>query len=462
MRNAASSRFSYIGHALRGDGPFRPYVTYNGDGSVASVASSYLVRYPRESTEKYARRNELAVFASPLAQHTGRFCGYIAEKSPLRDVPHQLYKAMIENADGKGNSLDIFWQDFMLNAKARGSMLLLVDMPRALPATLAGQITNRAAPYLTAILPETVTEYALGEDGRFTKVTFSGTYTKPSGETIDCSWSFSTGAWSATDSNGVQLDAGTIPINVCPVLIFTEQGDFPCFGPFSPIADLSRDLFNATSELREILRAQTFSLLTMQVPEGTTNEQKIDSAKAIGVTIGTSNLMVHSGQTPAFIAPPGGPASTYLEYIRDLRSQIEEVGLAVASPNQQESGISMQMRFHSINAALARFTERMEDFERRMWELSSRWLNMQAVPTISWPRDFDMADVEQELTILTEMNANAMPKRVIEEQQKRITSLQFVGAETETKDELLASIEEQSQERSGASSSANDNSQEVM
>ena len=31
----------------------------------------------------------------------------------------------------RGNSLDVFWQEFGLAAKARGSMLLLVDMPRA-------------------------------------------------------------------------------------------------------------------------------------------------------------------------------------------------------------------------------------------------------------------------------------------------------------------------------------------
>ena len=161
MLNTAASRFRFIAHALNGDGPFRPVVTTGASGSVVSVTSSYLVRYPRESEEKFARRNELAFYASPLWQTTSRFVGYLTEQPPVRDLPHPLYKSIEENADGKGNSLDVFWQSFMLNAKARGTMLLLVDMPPQLPPSLAGQLQNRAAPYLTQIAPELVTEYEI-------------------------------------------------------------------------------------------------------------------------------------------------------------------------------------------------------------------------------------------------------------------------------------------------------------
>ena len=83
------------------------------------------------------------------------------------------------------------------------------------------------------------------------------------------------------------LDAGEHPLSECPVLIGTEGGDFPHFGPFAPIADLSKRLFNLDSELDEILRSQTFSLLTMNVPQGSTSDQKLDAARVAGQTIGT-------------------------------------------------------------------------------------------------------------------------------------------------------------------------------
>jgi hypothetical protein len=103
------------------------------------------------------------------------------------------------------------------------------------------------------------------------------------------------------------------------------------------------------------------------------------------------------------------------------------------------------MRFHSINAAVAKFAERMEDAERRMWELCRRWLGMQAAPKTSWPRNFQIAEIEKEMDILASMQSTAMPVEVIAEQQKRVVSLQFAGSEE--MDTMTAAVDEQLQER---------------
>lgn len=449
MANPDAPRFEFIGHALAADGPFRPAVTYDGTNRAIAPGRSYLVRYPRESDEKYARRCELAWFASPLSRACTRFTGYISTRPVMRTLPHQLYEAMAEDIDGKSNALDVFWQGFMVDAKARGSMLMLVDMPSPdkSPGSLAEQMQSRVAPYWTAIKPESVTDYAIGDHGRFEFVEFAGNYHREQdGKRIPCTWRFDEQGWQATDRDKRILDAGEHGLTECPVLIFTESGDFPHFGPFSAIADISKRLFNLDSELDEILRAQTFSLLTMQVPDGSTEEQKIAAARTVGQTIGTANLMVHSGSTPSFIAPDSGPATTYLTRIDKLRDQIDEIGLSVASINQQESGIAMQTRFAAINAELSKFSSRMEDFERRAWELSRQWLGMTTAPEVAWPRDFNLADVESELRILSEMQANAMPAEVIAEQQKRIASIQFAGLSQERKDAIAVAIDERALE----------------
>jgi hypothetical protein len=51
MANQSAARFEFIGHALAGDGPFRPVVTTDGNGRAINVGTSYLVKYPRESQE---------------------------------------------------------------------------------------------------------------------------------------------------------------------------------------------------------------------------------------------------------------------------------------------------------------------------------------------------------------------------------------------------------------------------
>ena len=435
-------RFEFIGHALRGDGPFRPVISYDQYDKAYDVGPSYLVRYPRESEEKFARRNEVSFYASPLQKAASRFVSYISGKVVQREGLNGLYEKISEDADGKGNDLDVFWQDFMIDAKARGSMLLLVDMPKSLGTSMADQLANRNAPYWSSIDPSTVSDYRLNDAGLFDYVEFDGSFVNEKGEDENCRWYFNNAEWVRKDLKGNINDQGEHSLGTCPVLIFTENGDYPCYGAFAPIADLSKRLFNLNSELDEILRSQTFSILTLQVPESSTDSAVLDAAKIAGETISASNLMMHTGSRPDFIAPPDGPAKIYLERIETIKEEIQEVALQVASPNQRESGMAMQMRFQMINAELSRFSKRMEDFEYRVWDLTARWLNVQTVPEAQWPRDFNISDIDQELDVLRGMQETAMTPEVIRRQQKRIVGIQFDGASYEEVLELMASIDE--------------------
>jgi len=434
-------RFEFIGHALRGDGPFRPKVTIDSYGKAYDVGKSYLVRYPRESEEKFARRNEIAFYASPLQSAASRFASYISGKAVQRDGMTGLYESMSEDIDGKGNNLDVFWQDFMVGAKARGSMLLLVDMPQSIGTSLADQLENRRSPYWTPIDPEMVTGYRLTEAGSFEYVEFAGTFPDDDDKDQPCTWYFDDDVWQRLDREGKVKAEGTHGLGVCPMLIFTEHGDFPCYGSFAPIADLSKRLFNLNSELDEILRSQTFSILALNVPEGSVNADVLDAAKTAGETIGASSLLMYSGSQPDFIAPPDGPARIYLDRIESIKAEIQEIALQVATPNQRESGLAMQTRFAMINAELSRFSKRMEDFEYRAWDLTARWLNVANTPESEWPRDFNISNIDQEMEILRGMQETAMTPEVIQQQQKRIVRIQFDGAPDDELETMISSID---------------------
>lgn len=460
-----ATRFQFIGHALRGDGPFRPAVSTrletNGSESATLTSSqTALVAYPREGSAKFARRNQVAFYASPLARACARYCGFLSSRSPQRELPGPLYKLVADDVDGKGNSLDVFWSEFAVEAKARGSMLLLVDAPATMAETksLAQQLAERRAPFWVSIKPEAVTDYQLGDDGKFDSVSFAGTFTQGAGEEVervDCVWTFTRKGWEARDKDDKVLTSGEHALGECPVIAFTESGDFPCFGPFAAIADIAKRLFNTESELDEILRSQTFSLLTMQVPDNSTTDQKAAAAKAAGESVGTHNLMVHSGSTPAFIAPPDGPATVYLKRIEGLEAKIDAIAMDPSGSAARESGLALQMRFQELNADLARFAGRMEDLERRAWELTSRWLKMTAAPEISWPRDFNIADLAAELKVLTDMQAAGMPKEVIAAQQKRIVALQFTGMDADEMQAIIDAIDERTLERGGEGGEGN-------
>ncbi len=118
----------------------------------------------------------------------------------------------------------------------------------------------------------------------------------------------------------------------------------------------------------------------------------------IAQTISTHNLMQTFDSGAEFIAPPEGPARVYLEVIAQVEALMRQAALTVNLPNtQQESGIALQLRFQALNASLVHFARRMEDFERRVWELVGRWLGMEPQVSVSWGKDFSIADLKTEL-----------------------------------------------------------------
>ena len=137
------TRFELVAKALRGE-----------------LGDAELVKFPREGEEKLKRRKEIAYYINYLLPACQRFAGYIEKRPPMRDVGgNSLLMQILDDCDWRGNSLSAWMQSFMIEAKARGTMLALVDMPSSVPEDQASQIEQRAVPYLVPIRPEAVTEY---------------------------------------------------------------------------------------------------------------------------------------------------------------------------------------------------------------------------------------------------------------------------------------------------------------
>lgn len=441
-----TARFQFIAYALNGSGGFSPAVTADTlDGRNARLTgASYLVRYPRESDEKFARRNQVAWYRNFLRPACQRFAGYLAKKPPTRDIAHPLLQSLLDDCDWRGNALDVFWSSFAIDAKARGSMLVVVDMPRALPGNRAEQLTQRAFPYLQTIEPERVIAYTLNVYGRLDLVAIADSNDR--GEPIYRCWS--TVEWwtqkpGAIGDPALRLDGDTHPLGVCPVLAFTEMGDFPHLGDFAQIADLSRRYFNAASERDEILRAQTFSLLTYQVPPEEVGFEPSQVAEAIG----THNMLIHRGDVPAFIAPPDGPATIYGEVLAQIEETIRRIAMTVEQPTTAESGVALTIRFQELNSTLCAFARRMEDLERRVWDLACRWLGIAQQPDIAWAKSYELADVATEMSVLQNMQASGFPDEVVRAQMSNLVGLQFSNLDADTVAALNAALDQTAHDR---------------
>jgi hypothetical protein len=229
------------------------------------------------------------------------------------------------------------------------------------------------------------------------------------------------------------------------VLAFTENGLFPGNGgEFATIADLSKRLYNLRSELDEILRAQTFSLLTFKTPS---DRFPLDLGP-IAQTIGTHNLLQTFDAGAEFIAPPEGPARVYLDVIAQVEGLIRQAALIVDIPknNSQESGVALQLRFQALNASLVHFARRMEDFERRVWELVGLWLGIVPNIQISWGKDFSIADLKTELEIAQNMAALNAPPAYQQAKLKQLIQLDLATLSEDELSAVLGAVDEVQQE----------------
>lgn len=448
MNDHAIERFNFLGQALGGRGAFAPQVRFDPTSGKPSavVGRCEIVKHPRESDDKYAARVACAVYENHLAQACERFAAYLGRKSPSRrGADSDLVRQFINDADDCGNPLDVVLHQLVIETKARGSMLVLVDLPaERQDATLADALAARAVPYLTPLAPELLADYVQDDRGRFVSVGIHSSMLingKP--EAVIRRWT--TTHWEIW--RGTQLvDSGEHPFGECPVLALTENGGiFPTIGKFSQIADLSKRLYNANSELDEILRSQTFSVLTLHIPPEVPDPSQ--SAADAVATIGTHSMLIHQGNTPAFIAPDSGPAQVYMARIAALQDAIDRIGMETASQpgQQQESGVARKMRFEALNADLAGFARLLQGLEARIWHLFHYGLGLQNRVEVEYPTDYNLTDTAAELDILALMQATGFEPDIQREKRRAVVLSEFDRADPDVLVRLLSAIDESAQ-----------------
>lgn len=449
--SAYRNLFDIAGQALDGRGGFRPAL---GEGS-------HLVRHTREGEEKFKSRNDLATYENHMRQACDRFAAFLGRRKPQRDgVDAPLVQAMLTDADMSGRDLDSFWRQFAQQAAARGSMLLVIDRPQGdVALTADAQRRLRALPYIRMAYPEAVEDYRLDAFGAtFEQVTLCG-WEWIDNKMREVRRDYDTQSWRLRKrreaSGGPQgewevIAEGEHGFGACPVLAFTEDGSpFPCLGRFTQIADLSRDLFNLRSELREILRAQTFSLLTLQIPE---HGDGAAVAATVSATVGTHSMLTYMRERPGFISPDPGPVDAYMAALAATRQEIARVAMdeAVSSSGQAESGLSRRLRFDALNAALNRFSLNLQALELRMWALFHTALGTENRVNVTWPSDYTLADVAAELDILALMQATGMPEAVLTEKRRSVVAMEFDAADDAAKAALSAALDEPTQAQTQA------------
>lgn len=363
---------------------------YNGTGGF--LYGYYLIRHPRESDDKYKRRQMLAVYPNFCRKIVDVFMGYLWRQDVCRETD-DLYNQFSENADGAGTDLDSLLFIYQRLAMILGSVYIIVDKPKTQGQTKADQ----ALPYLALRLPGQLVNETKDNAGAWLSVTFSEVDGK---ETIyrtytRTGWILSKEADGSDIIEQGEYSFGKVPVVRLHISQPLNPMDSRSHSFFYDLAGLNWDLFNTRSELRELFRAQTFSILALPVADAAESERLKD------MTIGVENALTYNpagGGKPEFIAPPADPVNLYMKQIADTVIDIYRVANLEFVGGVQQSGVALSFHFQECNSSLSGMAEMCEMAEKQIADLVYAWQGQTFDGNIDYPDDFNLTDLAADVS----------------------------------------------------------------
>ena len=416
---------------------------YTGTGGFAD--GSHLDKFKRESfgyidadDNAYGERKEASQreYENLVASKVARYVGYLFKSPPSRETDNVLIDEIRMNVNLRKDTANIFMGNFARNMKARGVNLLLVDTPDRIADNMQEQIQNRIAPYFVEILPERVTDYKLDDYGQFEYVAFSDTRNNSTygSESIeDITRYYDKTEWRIYDTDGIVLESNTHGFKSCPMLIGSEKGSFESLGEFAQLGGMAKRLFNLDSELKLMLRGQTFSILTVWTEKG--SEPNIN--------LGIDNALLYSGDhPPSYISSDVAQAKTYEDKILAVKESMDRVAYDVSTTAAQESGIALEIKFESLNSSLNAFAQRVESLERRAWKMVTDYLQLpQDTIATTYNLDFSITDLTSDIATLDSINLISDLPKYRAAKLKSIISEDLKGIGDEVLDDILLEID---------------------
>lgn len=379
MKNERVLEYKLLAAAYYGDGGFQ-------DGE-------YLVKHWRESAEKFQSRVDLAYYLNYMAPCVNAHVDPIFKRKPMRNYAggiSAVWEQFAKDTDFAGTDLDTLMKRWALAAKLYGAAYVICDSSPTVAATIGEMLETKKRPYAYLLNPMRIKEIKVDNNG---KIIYFSFLERDAASKRDFVRIFTDDEWQLLDGSKV-VAYGKNNLGQVPVVRLTsrELSPFDMFptSEFISIAQAERSLYNKCSWLDDILRNQTFSILTYP------------TQKAENLTIGTDNALAYppdSRHVPSFIAPPAECAQILVQQIQQLQQEIYRMAVVVnvTGVRSQSSGIAKQWDFEETNQLLSSFSDNVGKAEEKLAGLFALWLGEKVDYTAAYQKDFAVSDVTTEL-----------------------------------------------------------------
>jgi len=393
--------------------PMKNFVLKIAGTNIERTTTGNLFVHPKERDCDYLERIRMSYyynFCSPIIDiYTDHlFKQSINENFKSIDT---LIQERRENIDNKNGSIGEFRKEMSDMAQIYGHIFVITDSPQFAGQiySMADVIENGLLPYFTLHHPQNVINWALDPFGSPYWVLIRETFDfnidplnfdKESLETtLYRLWTRQ--EWILFNSEYNEIGRGTHGLGIVPITcVFDKQSKkFRNFLGISSIADIAfiaRDIYNSCSELKQILRDQTFAVLAIQGNASEYDELSVGTSKGL--------LYPEGRNVPQFVSPPSTNAETYFKHIDRQVSKIFQLakleGGSVQTPDQSavmQSGVSKAWDFNQTNSALSKKASNLEDGEMKLWSIFAKFEGKEFDGSIQYPNEFSIQSLNEDL-----------------------------------------------------------------
>ncbi|MDD3947408.1 MAG: hypothetical protein PHI19_06175 [Clostridia bacterium] len=430
---------------------------YANGKAIKLTERTHLFKHKKERSEDYKDRVKMSYYYNFCAPIVDIYTNHLFKKPIIEDWGKNKKDIELrkENIDCKDSSIYEFRKEMADLAQIFGVAYVITDKPDTDKEVLSQQdvIDNDLFPYFTLFYPQDVVNWALDEfgrpywvllreqrDGNIDPFNFDPKNNKTVNYRI---WTRS--EWILFDFEGEEIKRGNHKLGVVPITPVynkrSKKNDFLGVSTLADIAYIAKDVYNSCSELKQILRDQTFAVLTLQGQSSEYDE----------VSVGTSRALLYPPErnAPAFISPPSSNAEVYFAHIdRQISAMFKLAKLEGASAKFegqsaiQQTGVSKAWDFNETNQALSDKADNLQDAEMKMWRLFFEWDEKEFDGSVIYPDEFSVQSLMEDLTEAEKSMRLNIGKSFNIEVKKAIVKKKFPRIDDKELQKMLDEIEQ--------------------
>lgn len=417
-----------------------------------------LFRHVRETNSDFATRVKMSYYYNFCAPIIDIYTNHLFKQAILEDWQNieKAVDARKDNIDRMDSTIDEYRSNLFNLTQVYGHMFTVIDVPtiNGTINTLQDKINHGAFPYFVDVPPQNVSNWDVDRFGQLNWIMIlesDSTNADPMNYKKEDRTSrlyriWTRQEWILVDGEGKEVSRATHGLGVVPVTLTFEKAsrkEKNCLG-ISAIADIAfiaRDVYNSSSELRQILRDQTFALLTIQGKATEYNQLQVGTNKGL--------LYPEERNAPAYISPQAENAQNYFTHIdKQVTKMFQMAKLEGGSATNeqsagQKSGTSKAWDFNETNSCLAQKASNMQDAEQKRWNIFALWEGHKKgfEGSVTYGTNFDIQSLNDDLDEAEKSMKLQMGKMFNIEIKKSIAKKKFPRMPEDEMDKILDDIE---------------------